>query len=197
MEIMLDLETLGTTPGSVILSIGAAAFDIHKGYQSYNFHQHLLLTPQMELGAQMNAGTVIWWLQQSEEARYAQTNAKRVDPRGVLQAFDLWLKGTRLEGEGIWAHGLNFDLPILEALYHRYKLPLPWGYRDGRDTRTLFAMAGKKMGDFETPNPMAHDALQDAIYQAQETAKCANYLRGVRVEASRPKGPTPATNGDI
>jgi hypothetical protein len=198
MEVMLDLETLGTTPGSVILSIGAAAFDLYKGFQGRTFHAHLVLQTQLDIGMSVSGPTIQWWLGQEEMARHAQTTAKRIQPFEALDALGLWLKSTRVrDDEGIWAHGLNFDLPIIEALYFRLNIAPPWSYRAGRDTRTLFGLAGKKMGDFDTANPSAHDALQDAIYQADETAKCFQYLQGQRVQRSAMTEPVPATSGDI
>ena len=203
MEIMLDLETLGTTPGSVVMSIGAAAFDLYKGFQGRTFHAHVELQPQLDMGMTVSGSTIGWWLGQSDMARFGQTNAKRVTPLVALAEFGLWLRATRTsETEGIWAHGLNFDLPIIEALYFRLAaagntVVPPWSYRAGRDTRTLFGLANKKMGDFGTDNPVAHDALQDAIYQAQETSECFKYLQGQRVQRSAMTEPQPATSGDI
>ncbi len=198
MEVMLDLETLGTTPGSAILSIGAAAFDLSKGLQGRTFHAHLVLQTQLDIGMSVSGPTVMWWLKQDEMARHSQVSAKRIQPFEVLDAFGIWLKGTRVrDDEGIWSHGLNFDLPIIEALYFRLNIAPPWSYRAGRDTRTLFALAGKNMGDFDTPNAVAHDALADAIYQAHETSACYNYLRQQRIAASAMTEPVPTTSGDI
>lgn len=202
MEIMLDLETLGTTPGSVILSIGAAAFDLHKGYQGRSFHKLILVQPQLDAGMTVSASTLAWWMEQSDEARFALKPSDRLEcwhPVNVLSAFDEWFHQTSIN-EGVWGHGLNFDIPILEALYTKFgplQKKAPWKYNTGRDTRTLFDLAGKKMGDFGTPNPLAHSAVHDAIYQADETAKCVNFLRGQRVEASRMREPVAATAGDI
>lgn len=44
MDIMLDLETLGTKPGSVVLSVGACTFG--HGVARRTYHQHLDLDDQ-------------------------------------------------------------------------------------------------------------------------------------------------------
>lgn len=198
MEIMLDLETLGTAPGSVILSIGAAAFDIHKGYQGRNFHTHLNVQVQLNLGMTVSGSTIAWWLQQSDEARFALEKAKKAHPPEALATFDTWMSACYSKGEGVWANGAAFDPVLLECLYAKCgRVVLPWHFRDVRDTRTLFALAGRKMGDFGTHNPLAHSALHDAIYQAEETAKCVNHLRGARIDAGRATVPVASTAGDI
>ena len=59
MEVMLDLETLGTTPGSAILSIGAAGFDLHKGYQQRAFHLLVDLQPQFDAGMTVSETSLV------------------------------------------------------------------------------------------------------------------------------------------
>lgn len=175
MDVMLDLETLGTKPGSVILSIGAATFD-----GKWTFHRRLTLTDQLASGMTMDPATIDWWMNQSDAARQSLfgTTAQQDRTTAVvaLMEFSRWCAEVDLKT--VWGHGLNFDIPLLEALYRANKISPHWGYRAGRDTRTLFDLAGKKMGDFGTPNPLAHDALCDAVYQATETVKCREYITG-------------------
>lgn len=177
MDIMLDLETLGTKPGSVILSIGACTFGTALGRRA--FHDYLDLDSQVRRGMSIDPDTLMWWFKQSDQARAAQ-ETPRDQPSAVLERFTDWCKEVTAANSAtsfhIWGHGSNFDLPLIEELYRRYGLKWPWQYNKVRDTRTLFDLAGKKMGDFGTPNPLAHDALQDAIYQASETEKCREYV---------------------
>lgn len=175
MGVMLDLETLGTKPGSIILSIGACTMD-----GRFTYHQLLKLDEQVNRGMTLDPSTVLWWMAQSDAAREAQTETKRpvsnrMHPSAALSAFKLWFAEHGGNGE-IWGHGSNFDIPLIEALFRAFDITHPWKYNAVRDTRTVFALVGKKMGDFGTPNPLAHDALSDAIYQAAETNLCLELI---------------------
>ena len=200
MQIMVDLETLGTKPGSVIVSIGAVAFDPMSNIVRTDaaFYTTMQIQPQLDKGMTVDGSTLSWWMQQSDDARKRlATTEAGLGPVAVLTQFNEWY--ISLRGEAIWGHRLNFDIPLLESLYRAMSMKWPWKYSQGRDTRTLFDLAGRKMGGFGTPNALAHDALleADAAYQAYETMYCINYIMGRRIEASRPTTATPATNGDI
>lgn len=181
-DIMLDLETLDVKPGAVILSIGAVAFgltDEGKTLVSPDcFYERLDIDEQLAKGGTVSGNTLQWWFQQSDKARMAAT----ASPNGakfVLGRFNNWyLKFVRLTGHRpkIWGHGATFDLPILEAAMHRHDVQPVWDFRAGRDTRTLFDIAGKKMGDFGTVNQNEHDSLADALFQCDETGKCIKYI---------------------
>lgn len=169
-NIMLDLETFGTKPGSVIVSIGAATFD---GLDT--FHAFLDLEEQVSHGMSIDPNTVMWWLGQSDAARDAiRLKKPTMGVASVLGEFSVWYH--REEGSAIWGNGSDFDLPMLAALYAKFGMTVPWKYNAGRDVRTIFALAGKKLGDFGTPNAIKHDALSDAIFQGKETALCWEYL---------------------
>src|SRR6478609_2831880 len=67
-QIMLDLETLGQKPGSVILSIGACVFDrvgVHERF-------YTRVDPQscIDAGLQADLSTFLWWMKQGDEARH-------------------------------------------------------------------------------------------------------------------------------
>ena len=67
-RIMVDLETLGTAPGSVILSIGAVRFDVEKGLLD-EFYVNIDVESSQRLGLTIDGDTVMWWLKQSDAAR--------------------------------------------------------------------------------------------------------------------------------
>ena len=62
-HLMLDIETFGTTPGCVVLSIGAVEFDLDgiKG----EFHAHIDVDSSTALGLKVDARTEKRWLEQS------------------------------------------------------------------------------------------------------------------------------------
>lgn len=181
MHVMLDLETMGTRAGAVILSIGAVAFNeegiaTHK--TPYQFHVHLDIIDQMAKGAHLDPKTVLWWLDQKKEAQQAIVDgqkSRKINTYTALSDFGNWFR--EMGGEEIWGNGADFDLPLLSDMFQRFSVAVPWGYNKGRCCRTVMALAGVKMGHFGTKNALAHDALADAIYQASEVAAAMRSLR--------------------
>ena len=68
-HIMVDLETMGTAPGSAIVSLGAVAFDPVAGTLGEEFYRVITLGSCQRAGLTIDAGTIGWWLQQSDSAR--------------------------------------------------------------------------------------------------------------------------------
>lgn len=164
-HVMLDLETMGTTPGCAIVSIGAVEFDPPTNALGGEFYRVVSLQSCVDLGLGADADTVMWWLKQSDAARKALSEAPSDLPE-VLHAFRDWYP----PGAYCWGHGADFDAPILGAAYDAYKMARPWG-RKVLDTRTVLWQADAKMGS----HAQAHHALADAKYQA---VRIMEVLRG-------------------
>jgi DNA polymerase III epsilon subunit-like protein len=166
-DVMLDLETLGLRPGSVILSIGAIAFD-PEAYtldREGAFYEKVLRKPQEAAGLRVDPDTVAWWAKQNKAAYEAATVGAK-SPEAVFLAFSEWYK--LIGATEIWACGANFDIPLLDEAMQAFGLRAPWHYQAPRDVRTVCDLAGGKLGSFGSVNPLQHDALQDAIFQATE-----------------------------
>ena len=71
MDIMLDLETLATSPDSVILTFGAIKFNPFDPEQEMDdgIYFRINVDEQITLGRNVDEGTVAWWGTQSEEVR--------------------------------------------------------------------------------------------------------------------------------
>jgi len=166
---MLDLETLGTAPGSAILSIGAVVFGIEDGLGE-ELHLTIALESCKKNGLTVSAATEQWWMRQSKEAWSAASAGGR-PLRTVLAKFDrFWLDSG---AERIWGHGANFDQPLLEAAYTAIGWKAPWPYHAARCTRTLYELAGV------TPDRSIgthHNALDDAKAQARAAIEALRRL---------------------
>lgn len=146
MNVMIDLETFGTGPNAAIVALGAVTEDGRTFYTS--------IYPEGDF----DADTVLWWLQQSEDARRPISTPSSM-LESVLRDFAEWLPSKAK----VWGNGSDFDNVILDSAYKRKGLPLPWKYYDNRCYRTL-----KKMFPHIKPpseNKCKHSALSDAIYQ--------------------------------
>ena len=117
---MLDLETLGTAPGCVVLSIGAVFFDplVGLGAELYGV---LSLQSCKDNGLKVDINTQQWWSKQSDEAQQVLRDAEAPEAAPLvdgLQAFTKWIKETRSADVFVWGNGSDFDQPIITAAYN-------------------------------------------------------------------------------
>lgn len=166
-HIMVDLETMGSKPGSAIASIGAVAFDPVVGTMGAEFYQVVDLVSCERAGLTLDASTVYWWMGQSDAARDALRRS-RTDIAVALQRFAWWIddqaKGDRVR---LWGHGGNFDEPMLAAAHLATGVGRPWNYSEGRCTRTLYELAGVELDRAAPEAGTHHNALDDAKVQAR------------------------------
>ena len=170
MDVMVDLETLGTTPGCVILSIGAVAFDRRAGSLEAEFYVNLDPASCEESGLRVNPQTVEWWSRQSAEAR-AALETGQVPLAQALADFTAFFRS--VGGRTIWGHGATFDPPVLEAAYRVLGLNPPWKYWAVRDTRTLYELADVAP---DRNQGVHHNALADALSQARAACRAFEKL---------------------
>ena len=68
-DFVLDLETMGTNPRDAIMSIGIAPVDTKTRTIGEGFYTRISLESCQKLGMNLDASTVLWWMQQEEAAR--------------------------------------------------------------------------------------------------------------------------------
>lgn len=183
VHVMIDLETLGTRPGCVILSIGAAVFNA-AGLDG-QFYVEIAQPTCRNAGLSVDQATLGWWMTQSEGAQAILVRTRTLSfaegaPKTLLDAlvdFSDWFETLAEKGEATlaWGNGADFDLPILSEAYHRAGGRAPWKPYNGRCYRTLKNMRpGIKLA---SPEPgRAHNALYDAQIQAQHAVALMDNL---------------------
>ena len=162
MDIMLDLETLGTRPGCVILTLGAVKFNPYdiQSEPGPGLYLRIDADEQISLGREVQEDTLQWWMSQSEDVREeAIGEGDRVSLETMYKELNRFL----VVANSIWAQGPLFDFAILENVYRQMGWPTPWQYWQIRDSRTLFGVHGDprvkgKVG--------LHNALEDCVSQA-------------------------------
>jgi len=170
--VMLDIETLGTRPGCVILSIGACEFNQDGIKNSY----YDLICPEssVDWGLTIEPRTTLWWLEQNEEARKLLTQGKKTPLDIVLRDF---IGAFKWKGKQVWCNGANFDFPILKAGLDAVGLREPWEYWSTMDYRTLKNLVPREVFDaMKVEATVKHDALADAISQAETAIKLLEWL---------------------
>ena len=75
-NVMLDLETMGLGPNAAIIAIGAVMFDPETMQLGSEFYRIINLESAVAAGGIMDAGTVMWWLEQGAAARAELTSDK-------------------------------------------------------------------------------------------------------------------------
>jgi hypothetical protein len=194
---MVDLETLGTRPGSVILSIGAVFFDPASGLLGDSFHQVIDVASCCVAGLKGDHSTIKWWEKQSAEARVTyevafgtRVSANPAEPLvKTLEAFNSYLAvGGPAEGPKhvrLWGNGAAFDNALLREAYILANLTLAVPFFNDRCFRTLKAL-GSEFGVVEPEfEGERHHALADAIHQAKWALKVFEAL-----------APSPVPEGD-
>jgi exodeoxyribonuclease VIII len=166
-DIMVDLETLGQTPGCIILSIGAVQFG-PKGLGK-EFYAVINVADQKKAGLTTDPSTIEWWDKQSVQARevLAQANNKKesIPLKTALDTFQLYLQECgNLRNIKIWGNGSDFDNAILAVAHKAANREIGWQFWNNRCFRTLKSM-GSKATQPERQGTY-HNALDDAKHQA-------------------------------
>lgn len=170
--VMLDLETLGTHPDCVVLTIGAIKFNPFTMEEPGNgLYLRLDIEEQLNMGRSTLDSTIDWWAQQDSKVREEAMGEEgyRAPVAELRKELNKFLVGV----EHIWCQGPAFDIVILEDLYRSQCWPIPWHFWQIRDSRTLFGVHGDPR---EKGRDQAHNALMDCYYQAIGVQKVFNRL---------------------
>lgn len=164
-NIMIDLETLGTTGRAHILTIGAAAFDCC-GVQDM-LHIHVQPSSNIDHGREISIETVKWWLKRHEQFAENLVNDVQVPLGDALDMLSRWASVAAEDSPSVWSNGTDFDLAILRSAYRATQKPIWFEYWQQRDYRTLRMIAHGDLG--RRPREARHHAMDDAIAQAEHT----------------------------
>ena len=180
MDIMIDLETMGTANDSAIIAIGAVVFSA-RGLGD-EFYQQISLEDNFQCGRKASASTILWWLKQSDEARAAFDDNERASLLKCaltnLRAFIQLESGASFPTDcivHIWGNGPEFDCGMLADAYRDVlHAEPPWHFAGTRCLRTLRDLAP------DVPRPefggVKHNALADAENQALHAVQIMQHL---------------------
>lgn len=171
LRVMVDLETLGTGVNACIIQIGACYFELD-GLIVNTFETVVDAKDCTDHGAVIDAPTVIWWLQQSDEARKSIYSVFQLTELDALNALNDFLS----KADEVWSHA-TFDFVIICEALKRRKIKPKFSYKAARDIRTLMAFSPLTKTT-SVREGTHHDALDDAVYQARY---CAEVLTALKV----------------
>lgn len=176
-DIMVDIETLATTPQSVVITIGAIRFDpFADDRESYEGDKILMDTFYRRIDpesfdwptAHIDDNTLAWWSQQKPEVQFeAFTDDDRHPISEVMRDFHRWCGSYNT----MWANGPAFDIVILEEVCRQLHRGFPWKYWQVKDCRTVYGLV-----EHERPNPRLHHAAWDCWSQIVALQSCFRNL---------------------
>ena len=148
---MLDIETLGTKPGCVVLECTIRCFlEEDKDSGKYTPASDGISSVRIDIDAQVKSGSVIefdtlkWWLNTDPLRLQNIINEEYVcSPRFAAK----WLQDSIDWQDGvIWARDPDFDCAIMEDFFARFGAHAggAWHPANKRSHRTLIDLAGTK-----------------------------------------------------
>lgn len=181
MHVMIDIETLGTSPNAVILQIGAVGFAA--GGMDPGFYSDVTIEDQVHLGRSVDNTTLAWWLDKTlPEARTSVFERRRVDTTSlsqVLNDLNRYIKAYLIDEDvnntphdRLWANSPAFDLAIIRNAMEMCSITPSWNYWHEADVRTLKLVDSVNQGIEIKKIPqlrvggVSHSALDDAKNQA-------------------------------
>lgn len=187
MAAMIDIETLGTTAGSPVVTIGAVLFDPYSCDSSDELVRRSLniridVSDAVDKSRGIEGETIRWWFEQEDAAIKALVDGEAIPMVEALQKLYRYCKDRGAfvneeffvgmsdmpEASTFWAKDPDFDMVLLRYYYDLEREMMPWKYSETRSVRTIQALAWPDPVDrpeFKIPG-VAHDARWDAVHQA-------------------------------
>lgn len=179
LHFMVDTETYGLRPDSVILSLGACTVlpPVETEFSNETFYEEFSVSFQSVRAKQQ--ATMDWWATQSN----CPCNGTTPLAEGLAKFIE-WMSSlcnNRQAVPVVWCKGTDFDIPLLYNAFDQCGLKAPWKYNDVADLRTITRrLWPTTYTNLQRPEWLAqHNALHDAMWQAYVLEKLVNDL-GVR-----------------
>ena len=178
-HIMTDIETLGTSEGSTIFQIAAAAFNMQTGDILGEINLKLDIA---KADLKVDGSTLKWWLNTDKELLTNLLNEGDLSEDEMLIQFDKWVR--QFENRRLWGNGILFDNAKLKKAMESIGMEYPIRYNKDRDVRTILALASDITGksekeikkEVEDINHRAHNAIDDVHKQINFVRHCYKLL---------------------
>lgn len=176
-HLMIDMETLSVKEMPVVTSLAAVEFDLLSGETGDEFYQTIDLDSALDAGFHIDSGTLQFWL--SENPEYLRKCLKDSIPlENVLRNFSAFMYHKNRDIK-VWASGTDFDIGILRQLYSKFRIDIPYYFRNARDARTMRFVAEFMNIDIDYKSMqtgMRHHPLDDCKYQIKWVSEIFHQL---------------------
>lgn len=141
----LDIETLDTTPTSIVIQIAAAAYTYTEkgsGKTLPALDLRLNTPSQIQRGRTISTDTMKFWFGDCDNKAVlgAILVNQDVPVEIALRTLCDYIKQHGVEE--IWSQGPTFDIGILENLMAQFGIEVPWKFYQVRDLRTVQNFVG-------------------------------------------------------
>ena len=167
-DLMVDIETFGSSHDTMLVSIGGVAFNEEEITSKFEVNIDFVSQDKMRT---IDPKTLFWWFQKNHRAIPALHSPAPIPIKKAMTEFANWVAHT--PHECIWANGASFDLPILRHALSQHRIPCPWKFWEElcmRPIRRIGQNLGIEWKDFitnESSDLNAHVGINDAIMQAE------------------------------
>jgi len=161
-HLMVDIESLGTTADSVVLSIGLVPFEMD-GTTGRGVEFFPRIQPQFYKRRVMWS-SVQWWLKQEQMVRFQQSDAERYkDLKDCMKDLSCFCEENLSKNFKIWGNG--FDVAMINQIYAEYEMETPYSYKNIFDTRTLVWLSKISTNKYSDENDLKHSTISDCNFQ--------------------------------
>lgn len=173
-NVMIDLETLGRTPGAALRSVGAVSFEL-EGSIGETFYRNIDAQSCIDHGLLVEPETEAWWAKQPKHvAKMLEKDKQPVDK--VVREMHEWF--WQQNAMYLWCNGASFDAPLWHMVALKVGCATPWNYWSVNCARTLCQMAGINIAK-EPRDDDKHNALADCLHQIKCVQKAFHLLMRV------------------
>lgn len=186
IDIMTDIETLGTKADSTVFQVSAIAFDITTGKIYDTFNQLIDIEKEEMI---VDGSTIKWWLNTNKELLATLLlSYKAISAQETFQSFHSWLQSrgftNDIKNVYLWGNGILFDNNMIRTQMEKYGLEYPIFYQNDRDVRTILELASMKSGltkkeiqeNCKDNNETLHNAIDDCSFQIRMVCKCFDII---------------------
>lgn len=191
IDVMVDIETLGTKTDSTVFQVSAIAFDLVTG-EHYPNYFNLIADIEKNKTLNVDGSTLKWWLNTDKELLTRILNAGSYSSKDILISFHSWLSSLpykvnkTLENDNLylWGNGILFDNKMIQHQFQSIGLEYPIYYKNDRDVRTILEIASLKTGltekeikdKFQDESLVKHNAIDDVKAQIKLVVGCYDLI---------------------
>lgn len=167
-HLMLDIETLGNKPNSIIISLSAIVFDDDFNEVDF-FNENLNIEQSTKYGFETTQSTLDWWKNQSSEAFEISTNNQK-DVYSTLCNFANFVYRNNIDY--VYGNSVSFDCVLLNCYYDKLHIKRAWDFWQERCFRTFKNTFDFKEVEFKG---VPHFSLDDCRYQVEQLKNICHY----------------------
>lgn len=171
LHLMIDFETLGLRPNSVVLSVGICPIPRQHNlfpaiYKEFSVGDQYLRTSDSK--------TFDWWKGQPNPPFHGTEDLHE----GFEEICQQLTEATAIYDVNLWANGTDFDIPLFYNVLDAMGIKSPIPYNNVRDYRTLRKLFWDVKEDARVGQ--SHHALDDAQHQAAHLQKIFDHIQKLR-----------------